>query len=71
MSQERVDLEKLRVALQRLDRGQLLMVAERAIEMVPRAEFLALVGDMVRLDQLAEGKNGAVPLLEEVRAFRT
>ena len=65
----RVDIEKLRVALRRLDRGHLLMVAERAIEMVPRAKLLALVGDMVRLDQLAEGKSGAVPLLEEVRAF--
>jgi hypothetical protein len=46
-----VDIEKLHVALRRLGRGHLLMVAERAIEMVPKAKLLALVGDMVRLDQ--------------------
>jgi hypothetical protein len=61
-----VDLEKLRVALRRMSRGNLLMVAERAIEIVPRAKLGALV-DMVRLDQLAEGKRGAAPLLDEVR----
>ena len=48
-----VDLEKLRVALRRMSRGNLLMVAERAIETVPRSKLGALVGDMVRLDELA------------------
>jgi hypothetical protein len=64
-----VDLEKLRVALRRMNRGNLLMVAERAIEIVPRAKLRMLVGDMVRLDELAEGKRGAAPLLDEVRKF--
>jgi hypothetical protein len=64
-----VDIEKLRVALRRMSRGNLLMVAERAIEIVPRAKLGALVGDMVRLDQLAEGKRGVAPLLDEVRKF--
>jgi hypothetical protein len=45
------------------------MVAERAIEVVPRAKLGALLGGMVRLDQLAEGKRGAAPLLEEVQKF--
>lgn len=64
-----VDLEKLRVALRRMSRGNLLMVAERAIEIVPRSKLGMLVGDMVRLDQLTEGKRGAAPLLDEVRKF--
>jgi hypothetical protein len=52
-----------------MSRGKLLMVAERAIEAVPSTKLGELVGDMVRLDQLAEGKRGAAPLLEEVRKF--
>lgn len=64
-----VDLEKLRVALRRLSRGNLLMVAERAIEIVPRAKLRMLVGDMVRIDELAESKRGAAALLDEVRKF--
>ena len=52
-----------------MSRGNLLIVAERAIEIVPRAKLRALVGDMVRLDELAEGKRGAAPLLDEVRKF--
>jgi hypothetical protein len=35
-----------------------------------REELGALVGDMVRLDKLAEGKRGAAPLLDEVRKFQ-
>jgi hypothetical protein len=69
MKPHNVDLKKLRVALRQMSRGDLLMVAERAIEIVPRAKLGALVGDMVRLDQLAEGKRGAGSLLDEVREF--
>ena len=64
-----VDLEKLRVALRRMSRGNPLMVAERAIEIVPKAKLRALVGDMIRVDELVEGKRGAAPLLDEVRRF--
>jgi hypothetical protein len=69
MSRGGVDLDKLRVAVRRMSRGNLLMVAERAIEIVPRGKLTALVGDMVRLDELVEGKRGAAPLLDEVRKF--
>ncbi len=69
VSRSTIDLEKLRVALRRLSRGNLLMVAERAIEIVPKAKLRALVGDMVQIDELAEGKRGPTPLLEEVRKF--
>jgi hypothetical protein len=64
-----VDLEKLRVALRRMSRSNLRMVAERAIEIVPQAKLGLLVGDMVRIDKLGEGKPGAAPLLAELRKF--
>lgn len=64
-----IDLEKLRIALRRLSRGNLLMVVERAIEFVPKAKLRALVGDMVQIDELAEGARGSAPLLDEVRKF--
>ena len=66
---QRIDPEKLRVGFRQMSRGNLLCVAERAIELVPRARLGALVAGMVRPDQLAEGKRGASSLLEEVRTF--
>ena len=69
MTSRKVDLEKLRVALQRMNRDNLLLIAERAIEIVPRTKLQALVGDRVRLEDLVEGKRGAGPLLDEVRKF--
>ena len=69
MTRRVIDPEKLRVALRRLSRGDLLAIAERATELVPRAKLRALVGDFVQLDELAESKSGAAPLREEVRAF--
>ena len=70
MTRRAIDLERLRVALRRLSRGNLLVIAERATELVPRAKVRALLGDFVRLGELAEPKSGAAPLLEEVRKFR-
>lgn len=55
MKRRNPDLEKLRGALRRMNRGRLLEVAERAIEVVPMARLGALVGDMVRLEEVAEG----------------
>jgi hypothetical protein len=69
MTDRPVDLEKLRVALRRLSRGKLLMICERATELVPRARLAALVGDVVQLDEITKRKAGAVPLLAEVRKF--
>jgi len=63
------DLEKLRVALRRMDRVKLLIVAERAIEIVPKAKLGALIGDMVGLEEIEERKRVVVPLLAEVRKF--
>jgi hypothetical protein len=52
-----------------MSRGNLLTVAERAIEIVPKGKLRALVGGMVRLDEVVEGRRGAAPLLNEVRKF--
>jgi hypothetical protein len=69
MTRRAIDLEKLRVALRRLSRGNLLVMAERATELVPRDKLRALVGDFVRLDELAETKSGVAPVLHAVRKF--
>jgi hypothetical protein len=69
MSRGAVDLDKLRVDLRRMSRGNLLMVAERAIEVVPKGKLTALVGDMVRLDEIPQGRRGAASLLREIRKF--
>ena len=66
---QRVDIEKLRVALRRVSRSNLLSVANRAIELVPRARLGALVAGIVRLELLTEGTRGAASLLDEVRTF--
>jgi len=58
-----VDIEKVRVALRGMSRGKLLIVAERAIDLVPRATLRKLVGGMVRPQELAEGSGGAPSLL--------
>ena len=69
MTSRKIDLDKLRVALQRLKRGDLLAVAERAIEIVPRTKLQVLVGDMISLEDLAGGRRGSASLLDEVRKF--
>jgi len=66
---QRVDIEKLRVALRRVSRSNLLSVTNRAIELIPRARLGALVAGIVRLELLTEGTRGAASLLDEVRAF--
>jgi len=52
-----------------MTRARLPIVADRALEIVPRAKLRQLVGDMVRIEGLTEGKPGAASLLDEVRRF--
>ncbi len=52
-----------------MSRRNLLSVAYRAIEVVPRARLGALVAGMVQLDLLTEGRRDAPSLLEQVRTF--
>lgn len=69
VTEESVDLDKLRFALRQLDRGRLLIVAERAVEMIPRASLEILVGDMIRVHHLTESDQAAGSLLAETRKF--
>jgi hypothetical protein len=70
MTPPRVDLDKLRVRLHRMSRGDLLAVAERAIEIVPRQKLRALVGDLVVLDGVTQVQPGVAPLLADVKKFQ-
>jgi hypothetical protein len=63
------DLEKLRAELRRLRRGDLLIIVERALELVPSAKPKALLGGFVPIEPLAATESGAVSLLDEVRKF--
>jgi len=64
-----VDLEKLRVALRRMSRGHLLMVAERAIAIVPRARARRARWRHGSARPTRRGEARRHPLLEEVRTF--
>src|ERR1700722_8237331 len=68
---QRVDIEKLWAALRHMSRGNLLSIANRAIELVPQARLGSLVAGMVRLDLLmiSEGTRDSATLLDEVRTF--
>ncbi len=60
------DLASLRSALRTLPRGDLLIIAERAAELVPRARLGALLGDFMRIDALTRTHT---PLLSDVQKF--
>lgn len=69
MTKPVIDIDRLRVELRRMNRGELLTVADRAVGLVPTAKLRQLVGDMVTLDDFAVGRRPATPLLDEVRRF--
>ncbi|MGH9897093.1 MAG: hypothetical protein ACREA0_34875 [bacterium] len=50
MIRRATDLEKVRLALRGLSRGDLLIIAERAAKLVPKGKLKTLLGDFVRLD---------------------
>jgi hypothetical protein len=52
-----------------MSRGSLLIIAERAAELVPPARLPALVGDRVRIEDLEVAKPGALPLVREAKTF--
>ena len=64
-----LDLEKLRRSLQSLSRGDLLVIAQRAVELVPNARLPALLGDRVQIDAPVDVATEMPSLLEEVRRF--
>jgi hypothetical protein len=71
MTDRAADLKKVRSELRGMSRGNLLIIAERAAEIVPTTELKALLGGFVRIEALAETRPGATPLLDEVREFHS
>jgi len=69
VEQRSVDLTALRGALRRLPRGQLLMIAERAIELMPDETLSTLLRDFVQVPRLEAGEIQVPSLLDQVRAF--
>ena len=65
-----VDLRKLRRSLGQLTRGELLIVAQRAAEMVPEGALPSLLGGLVELQPGSVLAQGPAALLEEVESFR-
>ena len=70
MTNQITNLEMLRRELRGMSRGDLLIIAERAIELVPRATLQALVGDYVHVeDGASEARATPNALLDEVQKF--
>lgn len=70
MTQHLIDLNSVRADLRTLNRDSLLIIAERAIELLSATQLSALLDDFVQLAaRPAEAGNAPVSLLDEVRAF--
>ena len=70
MTQHLIDLNSVRADLRTLNRGSLLIIAERAIELLPATQLSALLSDFGQLTAPpAEADNAPVSLVDEVRAF--
>ena len=63
------ELEKLRTALRAMPRGDLPVIAERALELVPEVSLTSLLGDFVRVYGVENASLRPAPLLEEVQKF--
>lgn len=63
------DLERLRRALRAMRRGDLLIIAERATELIAQAKLGALFEGFVRIDAQTKVNGAPVPLWEEVQKF--
>jgi hypothetical protein len=70
MTQHPIDFDSVRVELRAMNRGNLLIIAERAIELLPATQLSALLGNFVQLAaRPAEASNAPASQLDEVRAF--
>ena len=70
MTEHLIDFTAVRAELRALNRGSLLIIAERAIELMPAAQLSTLLSDFVRLTaHPAEAGNAPVSLPDQVRAF--
>ncbi len=79
MTQHQFDSKGLRAELRALPRGPLLLIAERAIELVSHDQLAALLGDIIQVNAYATATdtnsvdaapNGMALLLDEVRSFQ-
>lgn len=66
MKPDEIDVEKLRKTLRLQDRGNLLILADRALDLVPRDKLGELVRDMIRLEA---GKPPSRALIDRVQDF--
>jgi hypothetical protein len=69
VEQRSVDLTALRGALRRLPRGQLLMIAGRAIELMPDGTLNVLLRDFLKVPHLDVDEIRIPTLLDQVRMF--
>ena len=69
MTRHPTDLEGVRLALRGLSRGDLLIIAERAAELVPTAKLKALLGGFVEVEAVAKTTSGPASFPDEVRKF--
>ncbi|WP_317204557.1 hypothetical protein [Janthinobacterium sp.] len=70
MTPHPIDFNSVRTALRAMNRGSLLIIAERAIELLPATQLSALLGDFVQLAARPdEAGNAPASLLDEVRSF--
>ncbi|CUI07667.1 hypothetical protein IV454_14520 [Massilia antarctica] len=70
MTEHPIDFTAVRAELRALNRSSLLIIAERAVELIPEAQLSTLLNDVVRLTaRPSKSGNAPVSLLEEVRAF--
>jgi hypothetical protein len=78
MTQHQIDFTAVRAELRALPRGTLLLIAERAIELVSHDQLVTLLGDIIQVNAYASATdtnsvdaapNGMASLLDEVRLF--
>jgi len=70
MTEPLIDFTAVRAELRALNRGALLIIAERAIELMPAAQLSTLLSDFVRVETSpSEASYAPVSRLDEVRAF--
>jgi hypothetical protein len=70
LSKRTIDLDKLRAALRKMTRGDLLVVLERALDHVPKTRLPELVDGFISFDALvATAGKKKVSLLEKVKTF--
>lgn len=69
MKRGSVDVIALRTALRQMPRGNLLLVAERAIELMPDEKIATLLRDLLHVPRLDAGDTRAPSLLDQVRMF--